>query len=249
MNFCAISFGGMNRALFFVVVCLPMLLLTEGCVSGETPKMKDDISSLKTQLWDLQTRAADLELKVSQNENDILFLAERVKAVEPSPSAGLNQKRYKLTSHVKANNGAREKISKFGDLTPEEIYKLSMMRFNQGDHDRAADGFSYIARRFPGREISGRAQFWLGEILYGQKQYARATGEYKRVIMRYPKNQKVADAMVKIGFCELNLGKYEDGKKTLGELIVKYPKSAAAIAAREKLKEINTGALAESGVN
>ncbi|VAX16193.1 hypothetical protein MNBD_NITROSPINAE02-302 [hydrothermal vent metagenome] len=219
-----------------------MLTLMGGCVSGETAKMKDDLANLKTQVKELTNKSAELELKSSQNESEIMLLAEQLKIVESSHSTGGGVRRFDSFENMGVENISQESFAKFGDLTPEEIYKLSMMRFNQGNHKTASDGFFYLVRRFPGLEISGRAQFWIGEIFFGQKRYERAVEEYRKCILRYPDGQKTAEAMLKIGICKFELGKLHEGNTTLNELIAKYPQSAAAQTAEKKLADIKADA-------
>jgi tetratricopeptide (TPR) repeat protein len=54
--------------------------------------------------------------------------------------------------------------------------------------------------RHPDSEYAGNAQYWIGECYYTQRDYARALEAFNKVIERYPKGQKVPDALLKVGF-------------------------------------------------
>ncbi len=225
---------GFRRALFLLVV-LTIALFGQGCASTETPKVKDDITSLKAQVRDLQKRAADLELKVSSQENEIVMMSERLTVSESANNANGHSSLIndKLAAKTKSP------IIQFKNLDPAEVYKRSIVFFNQGDYESALNGFSYIVRRYPGATLGPKAQYWIGEVYYSKKRFARAVEEYRKALVRFPKSVKTPDVMLKIGLSRLALGLNEKGEKMLKDLIEKYPESAAAIVAKEKLNEIS----------
>ena len=55
------------------------------------------------------------------------------------------------------------------------------------------------------------------------------------VIKTYPDSPKAADAMLNMASCYTELKDKVGAKKTLDALVAKYPDSAAAQAARERL--------------
>ena len=52
------------------------LFVGAGCASREQPKLQDDITALKTQVWSLQKKLAEMGLDVSRNSNDIAQIKE-----------------------------------------------------------------------------------------------------------------------------------------------------------------------------
>jgi TolA-binding protein len=55
---------------------------------------------------------------------------------------------------------------------------------------------------------------------------------------RYPQGDKVADALLKVGFCHLALGSTAVGRQTLEQVVRSYPRHEAAALAGAKLAEI-----------
>lgn len=49
-------------------------LACPGCASGDSPKLRDDVASLKKQVWALEKRVSELGLRVSYNSGDIARL-------------------------------------------------------------------------------------------------------------------------------------------------------------------------------
>ncbi|MDH5477513.1 MAG: hypothetical protein OEY50_04220 [Nitrospinota bacterium] len=53
-----------------------------GCVSVPSTKFKDDLDSLKHQVWSLEKQTAEVNLRLAQNNNEVALLGEKVKSLE-----------------------------------------------------------------------------------------------------------------------------------------------------------------------
>jgi TolA-binding protein len=58
------------------------------------------------------------------------------------------------------------------------------------------------------------------------------------VVTRYPRGNKVPDALLKLGYCQLQLGLRDAARKTLARVVADYPKSNPAALASAKLTEL-----------
>ena len=90
---------------------------------------------------------------------------------------------------------------------------------------RELDFFLEIAAPVPKGD---RAQFLVADILYTQKDYRGALGEFEALVSALPRGEKVPDALVKIGLCERDLGDGERAKRTWERVVGDYPSTAAA---------------------
>jgi TolA-binding protein len=77
----------------------------------------------------------------------------------------------------------------------------------------------------------------MGEVFYAQKESQKAIEEFKRVIENFPKGDKVAAALLKIGYSYFNLGDQATGKKYLRIVIERFPNSEEARLAKSRLGE------------
>jgi tol-pal system protein YbgF len=85
----------------------------------------------------------------------------------------------------------------------------------------------------PRHDYADNAQYWIGEVFYAQKDYARALTEFRKVVEVYPRGNKVPDALLKVGYCYQALGQREKAHAMLEQVVNLYPKSEpAALAAR-----------------
>ncbi len=94
------------------------------------------------------------------------------------------------------------------------------------------------SRIFPTNDLASNAQFYLGEIAYAQGDYQDAIAQYEIVTGNYPKSFKLAAALLKKAFAEVELGMKSTGIRDLRELLRRFPGSDEARRAQAKLKEL-----------
>ncbi|MDM8525344.1 tol-pal system protein YbgF [Desulfococcaceae bacterium HSG8] len=123
----------------------------------------------------------------------------------------------------------------FEGFSQDELYNSAKQAFDQGDFEKARQGFKKLLEKYPTSKWSDNAQFWLGEIYYKGKWYEKAILEYQTVIEKYPDGNKVKAALLKQGFAFFNLGDKANARLILQELIDRYPESHEADIAEQKL--------------
>src|ERR1700691_2545263 len=77
-----------------------------------------------------------------------------------------------------------------------------------------------------------------GASSYAQADYKDAIAQYNLVLANYPQSYKLAAALLKKGFAELELGMKATGTKDLREVARRFPGADEARRAQAKLKEI-----------
>lgn len=120
----------------------------------------------------------------------------------------------------------------------DELYKMAMTRFEEGDTAKAREGFQGIVSRFPQSEIADNAQFWLGECYFREGNFKQAILEYEKVISQYPKSPKVPAALFKQGMAFEKLGDLESARYLYNKVIKDYPDSEQARMADVRLRNI-----------
>ncbi len=81
-------------------------------------------------------------------------------------------------------------------------------------------------------------QFLIAETYFLEGNYQLAATEYNTVRKNYPKSEKNAESLYKMGQCFERLKLPEDAKLFYKTLVEKYPKSDAAKRAKDRLKEL-----------
>ena len=96
-------------------------------------------------------------------------------------------------------------------------------------------GFRDFVQRFPNSEFTDNAQYGVGECFFAQSMFDSAATEYERVGDNFPDGDRVPAAMYKLALSQEKLKQTADAKKTLNDLVKRYPNSGEAQLARERL--------------
>jgi len=115
----------------------------------------------------------------------------------------------------------------------ENAYAL----FKNGDYENAAKSL----REFIGMHSDSvhipNAKRWLGDALYKLNNYKAAMDVYQGLLESTPSFSGASDVLFSIAVCQRELKMVLTEKKTLNELIAKYPDSEAAAKAKKRLAE------------
>lgn len=124
--------------------------------------------------------------------------------------------------------------------TPEAIRLFQRARddYQQGNYEVAIILFKQYLRQHPQSSQAGDAQYWIGESLYAQKEYNAAIVAFDEVIQEYPENGMVSAATLKVGLSFANLDDKPNARFFLQQVQEKFPNSAEAQLATEKLKQL-----------
>jgi tol-pal system protein YbgF len=115
-------------------------------------------------------------------------------------------------------------------------YRAAVELVKASSYDPALAALRGFLTRYPRHEYADNAQYWIGEVFYAQKDYARALSEFRKVVEVYPRGNKVPDALLKLGFCYQAMGQGEKARAMLEQVVNRYPKSEPAMLAAKRLE-------------
>ena len=118
---------------------------------------------------------------------------------------------------------------------PAKLYQKARNLMLENDTDNAADLFATFAKQHPEHSLADNALYWLGECHYTKGRYAQSVEVFKELVRRYPKAEKVPDALLKTGYAYLSMDDVDRANHFLTQVIKKYPFSPAAEKAQKKL--------------
>ena len=121
------------------------------------------------------------------------------------------------------------------DPDEKRQYDDAMAVLRKGDFDKAATSLSAFQRRYPASGYSESVLFWLGNALYGKRDYKDAIASFRALLSAAPNGTRAPEAMLAIANCEVELKDSKAARRTIGELVKAYPKSEAAQAGRDRL--------------
>ena len=117
-------------------------------------------------------------------------------------------------------------------------YEKAFSQLKDGRYDQAVAAFKEFVKSYPKGRFVGNAQYWLGEANYVQRNYKLALSDFEKVVKNYPTSPKRADAMLKMGYTYQELGRLDEAKISLNNVLKSYPNSTAANLAQKRLQDI-----------
>lgn len=124
------------------------------------------------------------------------------------------------------------------DASSEAAYRDAFALLRAGEYDRAVAAFNDFQAKYPQSQYGDNAQYWLAEAHYAKRDYAAAVTEYEKMLANYPQSRKLSHAMLKIGYSYDSLGKPQEARTVLEDLRKRFPGSAAARLAEERLGQL-----------
>jgi tol-pal system protein YbgF len=121
---------------------------------------------------------------------------------------------------------------------PDVLYNNALRDYNANNNELASQEFAQYTKAYGTTDLAGNAYFYLAEIEYRQGNFKQAAEDYDQVLQNFPGGNKAVSAELKKGFALIELGQKEDGITELRRLIQRYPKSAEALQARERLHKM-----------
>jgi len=102
-------------------------------------------------------------------------------------------------------------------------------------HSEAIVAFREFTKNYPGSVHEPNAIYWLGTSQYALKDYKGALSTYLGLLKDFSASSKAADTYLNIAECRQKLNQKDEAKKTLRQLIAKFPDSSAATKAKKLL--------------
>jgi tol-pal system protein YbgF len=195
--------------------------------SKEIGRVKEDV---EVRLRILEERRKNLEEKNKAQEEKIREMEDRLKGVEGKIKQVESEKSGPTKEVLSEPKGLSAGM---GDL-----YKDAYETFQKGDLEGARRKFEAFLKQYPNTELSGNAQFWIGETYYQKKDFEKAILEYEKAITKYPETGKIPAALFKQALAFLELGDKTNARNLLRRVIERFPHSDQAEMAKKKLETI-----------
>ena len=188
------------------------------------------------------------ELEQSQKRQRDLYvdLDSRLRKLEGAPGRRRRQRRLPPPAAAAAGaapppapTAGRAPPRRAGVPTPPPSsarYDAALDQFKRGNYPARDQRASQRSSR-PIRRARSRRRRSTGSATRSSrsKDYRGAIASQRQLIATYPDSQKVPDALLNIASAQFELGDAAAARRTLEELIAKYPQSEAAAKARQRL--------------
>lgn len=229
-----------------------LLLLTFGCVSTV-----DDVPAPVTapapapdpRVGELQTAMTELLERLDVMNSRLARLEEPVAVAEPQPRQAAPEPVVREEPMAREERVApRQQPAAPVQAQPQqraligaqlaEDYRQAIMLFGRGRHADARRAFQAVFDSEPTGDLADNALFWIGETYYAAGDYNNAVRQYNRVVNEFSDQNKAPDAMFKIALAQAKTGDLALARRTLQQVIERYPYSSTASSAKAELERI-----------
>lgn len=213
------------------------------------------INKILARLNDVESRLAQLESTSSGQLAIAESLSEKdreIARLRGDLEVAQNQLRKLQSDYETLYTALDERLAKLEPQTveldgqsivvpPKEFnaYQAGLDHFKAGNFTEAQTNFEGFLDTFKESELRAQVAYFLGSCQFALGEYKGSLVTQRALIKDYPNSPRVPDAMLSVASSQLALKAITNAKKTLSEIISKYPDSPAAASARERLDAIS----------
>lgn len=237
-------------------------LIRRGGDEGESEALRREILELRRRATVSEVEATRLRQEVERLEAELAAArrsapvtpaAEPLERAEQEPEWEVEVIRRQPIeeSDLEDETLAEELVSAVLDADPEPppaipgagegeqaVYDRAYTLFHQKRYAAAETAFRSFLTAHPRSELADNAQFWIGECRFARGDFASALEAFTATVRTYPAGNKVSDAMLKAGRCLEALGDPRQAGVTYREVVERFPGSAAAALAQDRLEAL-----------
>ncbi len=195
---------------------------------------------LPVQLDQLQRQVAELQGTTETIEHN----AEESATRQRDLYADLDQRIQSLESRS-GEQSEDINVLDGGNLEPGELpmpsgsdrdnYQAAFELLKDQRYEPATMAFRQFLVSFPDSQLADNAQYWLAESYYVTAQFDEALRQFRVVVDEYPRSRKVPDALLKMGYCNYELERWDAARDALRRVQVEHAETTAARLAEQRL--------------
>jgi tol-pal system protein YbgF len=120
----------------------------------------------------------------------------------------------------------------------KRAFDAALEHIRSGDFDKSAAELAEFRRRFPDSNYLPSVNFWLGNALYGKRDYREAINAFRAFVAAAPQHPRAPEALLALANSQAEMKDPRAARRTLDELMKNYPDSDAAEAGKQRLASI-----------
>jgi tol-pal system protein YbgF len=197
---------------------------------SETTALRGELETLRFETENSDSRQRELYVDVDER---LRTLESAPRGFEPPPAAPqVDGAPAAAASNPAVTAPARPAGS------DQQNYQAAFDLISARRYEEAGAGFERFLVNFPTSPLADNAQYWLAETHYVRGQYAEALPAFRKVLEKYPQSAKLPDALLKVGYCQIELGDRNAARASLQEVMRQFPDTTAARLASQRLSSL-----------
>jgi tol-pal system protein YbgF len=191
--------------------------------------MKQEVSKLRGDMETLR----HLNATVEQRQKDLYQdLDGRLRRIEEKSTAGSLP-----TPNKVAETPLAPEIKAPSD---QEVYDQANALLDGLKNKEAFQAFTDFIKQFPNSALLPDAKYALANAQFNLKNYKATIGTYQKLLDQHPDFAKNPEALLGLANAQIQLALIPEAKKSLKDLIKKYPKSDVIQNAQKRLKVLES---------
>lgn len=212
-------------------------------LSRQLAEQQSGLDTLRVDFQSINGRLDDLARDNQQRGDDFGLVRDdlgmQVSAME-NRMAALEQELETLRNAAKQAPPATPTQVVSSTEGPELLYKQALDKIrNQQQYAAGRKQLGVFLKKYPKHDLNVNAMYWIGEALYGEKEYERAILQFQDVIQQYGDHPKAAAAMFKQALAFKSLGDNQNAKTTFQKLINSFPLAPEAGKAKQQIAKLS----------
>jgi tol-pal system protein YbgF len=194
----------------------------------------EQISALRRSLLDLNNQLESLRgdiAKLRGSDEQIVRDVTELQRRQRDVGQTLDD-RIRRLEPIKASIDGRDFMV---DQEEKRGFEDAIAPIRNGEFDKAATGLASFQRRYPASPYSNQVRFWLGNALYGKRDYKEAVSAFRLFVTGAPDHPRAPEALLALANSQAEMKDPRSARKTIEELMKSYPQSEAAAAGKERL--------------
>lgn len=236
-----------NQALLLSVAELQKTqqALTARLVAIEAVVQGPGLVDMHNQLEALQQEVAKLNGEIELAKHHMDLVQQRQKDLYTDTDTRLRKLEEKTEPTPVPANSVTAPVPEAGAVekkpSPEaQLLALAHGLLQESKHKEAFDAYDQFIKEHPTSPQLAEAKYGLGYAQYALKNYKSAIITQQQILDLHPDSPKVPEAMLNMANSHIQLGQVAQAKKTLRDLIAKFPGNEVISVAQKRLKALDT---------
>ena len=200
----------------------------------EQATRNQSLVNMTQQVAAIERQSAENRGRVETLENSAEATAQRQRQLYADLDARIQELEKALQARAAMDSADGGALLVVGG-SDRDNYQAAFELLKQQRYDEASTAFQQFLQTFPDSELAGNAQYWLAESYYVTEQFTEALAAFTEVTTRYPLSRKLADALLKIGYCNYEMQSWDAARAALIRARSEFPESTAARLAGQRL--------------
>lgn len=116
-----------------------------------------------------------------------------------------------------------------------DLYDQATQDLTMGRYAMALQGYRDLIARHPQSDLADNAQYGVGECFFAQAAFDSSAVEYAKVGALWPRSDRVPAALYKLALSQERLGRSQESRATLEDLVKRFPTANEAQLARDRI--------------